>query len=141
MDNVKRIILSSIIVVVVISLLFIVVPITGQFIVGYIFVLIAAIGMATSLILFFKGKIKVPQGNAFIYVSVMYTIINIIFSVIAYIIKLNISWMIIIHIAILGLTLILTVALSSGNEYINKIEQNAEIKHEKFKEEKKNYWN
>ena len=141
MDNVKRIVLSSIIVAIVISLLFIVVPITEQFIVSYIFALIAIIGIATSLILFDKGKIKPPQGTAFIYVAVIYAIISVIFSVIACISRLSINWTLIIHIVIFAIPLLVTIALSSGNEYINKVEESAKIKHEKFKEEKKKYWN
>ena len=140
MDNVKRVILSSIIVAIIISLLFIVVPITGQFIIAYIFALIAIIGIAISLILFTKGKIKPPQGISFIYVTVIYAIINIIYSIIAYVVKMNTNWMLIIHIAILGLLVIVTMTLSSGNEYIKNVEKNAEIKHQKYKEEEKNYW-
>lgn len=141
MNNVKKIILSSAIVVVVISLLFIVIPTSTQFVISYMFALIAIVGIATSLILYTKGNIKPPQGYAFIHVSVVYAIISVIFSIIACYIKLSISWTIILHIVILAISILLIIALTSGNEYINKVEDKAEIKHKNFKEEKKNYWN
>ena len=141
MNNNAKIILSAIIIAVVVSLLLLVVPITGAFIVSYVFTLIAIIGIAMSLCMFGKGETtKAPQGHAFIYAAVLYSILSLIFSVIACLASLSVLWAIIIHSAILTVFVIRAITLTAGSEYINKVEQRAEQKHAEFKKEKADYW-
>lgn len=141
MNNNAKIILSAIIIAVVVSLLFLVVPITGAFIASYIFTLIAIIGIAMSLCMFGKGETtKAPQGHAFVYTAVLYSILSLIFSVIACLASLSALWSVIIHSAILAVFVIRVISLTAGSEYINKVEQRAEQKHAEFTKEKADYW-
>ena len=140
MNNNAKIALSALIAVLVISLLFIIVPITSAFIVSYIFTLIAIVGIAFSLVIFGKGVAKVPQGHAFVNISVTYAVVCIIFSVIACVARLSLKWTLVPHIAIFAIFAIIAVALTSGSEYINDLDKKAEEKHREFEKEKENYW-
>ena len=141
MSNNVKIIVSAVIAAMVVSLLFVVVPITSTFIVSYIFALIAIIGIASSLYVFGKNETtKAPQGHAFIYTAAIYSIISVIFSIIACVFTFSIAWTVVIHTAILAVFVIRTIALTAGSEYINKLDSEAEEKHEKFQKEKENYW-
>ena len=94
-----------------------------------------------SLCMFGKGETtKAPQGHAFIYTAVLYSILSLIFSVIACLSSLSVLWAIIIHSAILAVFVIRAITLTAGSEYINKVEQRAEQKHAEFKKEKADYW-
>ncbi|MGM9552636.1 MAG: hypothetical protein ACI3XA_10320 [Clostridia bacterium] len=141
MNNNTKIIISAIIMAVVVSLLFIVVPITDTFIVSYIFTLIAIIGIALSLCVFGKRETtKTPQGHAFVYTAVIYSIISVFFSVIACLISLYVLWTLVIHIAVLAVFIIRIIAITAGSEYINEVDSKAEQKHKEFIKEKENYW-
>lgn len=140
MSNISKVIISSILVAIVITMLFLVVPISENFIISYIFALIAITGIATSLIVFNKKNTKAPMKLAFVYTSVIYFIINIIFSSIACINNLIVEWTIVLHVAIFVIFIIIAIALLAGNEHVNKLDEETEIKNEKFKEEKKDYW-
>lgn len=141
MSNNTKIILSAFIMAVVVSLLFLVVPITGAFVVSYLFALIAIASIAFSLASFGKSETtKAPQGHAFIYTAVTYAIINVVFSIIACIFTLSIKWTIVIHIAIFALFMVRAIALVAGSEYINKLDKASEEKHKEFQKEKENYW-
>lgn len=83
--NDVRIIISAIIAAIIVSLLFVIADITNVFVTDYIFALIAIIGIAVSLMCFNKNDItKPPQGHSFIYIAVIYGIVSVIFSIIAY---------------------------------------------------------
>lgn len=141
MTNNVKIIFSAFIMAIIVSMLFLIVPITGVFITSYIFTLIAIIGIASSLLTFGKYETtKVPQGHAFVYTTVIYSIFNIIFSVIACMVKLSILWTIVIHTTILGIFVIIIITISSSSHYINKVNKATEEKHKEFINEKKTYW-
>lgn len=142
MTNNVKIIFLAFIMAIIVSMLLLVVPITGVFITSYIFTLIAIIGIVASLLTFGKYETtKAPQGHAFIYTTVIYSIFNVIFSVIACMVNLSILWTIVIHTTILGIFVIIIIAISSGSDYINKVNKVAEEKHKEFINETKNYWN
>ncbi|MBQ3426560.1 MAG: hypothetical protein IJQ28_05770 [Clostridia bacterium] len=136
-----RIIVSAIIAAIVVSLLFFIADITNVFVTDYIFALIAITGIAVSLICFNKNDItKPPQGLSFIYTAVIYGVVNVIFSIIAYYVPLSVKITIIAHVAILAVFAIRSMALISGSEYINKVDEKAEIKHRGIVKEKESYW-
>lgn len=141
MSNNGKVIISAVIMAVVVSLLFLVVPITDEFVVSYIFTLIAIGGIALSLCVFGKSETtKAPQGHAFIYTAVVYAIVSVIFSVIACVVPLSVLWTLVIHVAILAVFVIRTIAITGGSEYINEIDKKAEEKHKEFQKEKESYW-
>ncbi len=145
MNNNGRIVLASVIAAVAVSLLYLIVPITGTFIVSHIFSLIAISSIAVSLSVFGKGNNKAPQGFAYIHTAVTYAIVSTIVSVIAcivvYYIPFPVAITLVVHIIILAVFAIRTIALNSGNEYIEKIDVQAEDKHKEFEKEKATYWN
>lgn len=144
MNNNSRILLAAVITAVVITLLFFIVPVTGTFVVSYIFGLIGVCGIALSLFVFGKGNNKAPQGFAYIHTASIYGLTCIIVSVILYIISVTTSLPIMIpvfvHVAVLAFFTIRILALSSGNEYITKLDEKAEEKHKEFEKKKETYW-
>lgn len=137
----RRIIISAVIAAIVVTLLFFLADITGVFVTDYIFALIAVICIAVSLIFFDKNDItKPPQGHSFIYTAIVYTVASVIFSIIAYYYPLSLKVTIISHIAIFAVFVIRAIALISGSEYINKIDEKAEAKHRETVKEKESYW-
>lgn len=136
-----RIIVSAVIAAIVVTLLFFLADITGVFITDYIFALIAVMCIAVSLICFNKNDVtKPPQGHSFIYTAVIYGIVSVVFSIIAYYYPFSLKVTVIAHVAILALFVIRAIALVSGSEYINKIDEKAEIKHRETVKDKENYW-
>ena len=144
MNNNIRIFLSAAIAAIVITLLFFIVPITGTFIVSYIFALAVIAGIALSMSVFGKGNNKAPQGFAYIHTAVQYAIVSTIISIILYIISIQYVFSTtitaVIHIAILAFFVIRSIALSAGNEYITKLDEKAEEKHKEFEKVKETYW-
>lgn len=144
MNNNIRIILSSVIAVIVVSLLYLIVPITDTFVVSHIFSMIAIGGIAVSLFMFGKGNNKAPQGFAYIHTAVTYAIVSTIVSVIACIIvyfkHFSVAITLAVHIAVFAVFAIRSIALSSGNEYIEKLDVQSEEKHKEFEKEKATYW-
>ena len=140
MKNNIKIISSAVIVAVVVSLLFMVVPVTDAFIISYVFTLIGICGVAGSLCVFGKGSNKAPQGFAYISSSITYVIVSLIFSIIACIIALALKWTLVIHMAILAVFVVRIIAISSSNEYIDKLDEISNEKSKEFQKEKQNYW-
>lgn len=144
MNNNTKIILSAVIAAAVVSLLFLAVPVTGSFIVSYIFALAAIAGIALSLSVFGGKNNKAPQGFAYIHTAVVYAVVSTIVSVIAcivnYFIPFSVVITLVLHIAILAGFVIRAIAISSGNEYIVKTDEQAEEKHKEFQKEKATYW-
>lgn len=140
MKNNIKIILSALIVAVVVSLLFMVVPVTNAFVISYVFTLVSILGITASLCMFGKGNDKVPQGYAYITSAMSYAIVSLIFSIIACVVIISLKWTLIIHIAILAVFVIRVIALSSGNEYISKLDEVSNEKNKEFQKEKENYW-
>ena len=140
MKNNIKIISSAVIVVAVVSLLFMVVPVTDAFVISYVFTLIGICGVTGSLCIFGKGSNKAPQGFTYISSAVTYVIISLIFSVVACIVVLSLKWTLVIHIGILAAFVIRIIALSSSNEYISKLDEVSNEKSKEFQKEKQNYW-
>ncbi len=140
MNNNVKIILSAVIAALVVSLLFLVVPVTSTFVASYIFALLAISLIAVSLCIYGKGNNKSPQGFGYINVAVIYAVVSTIFSVIACVIPLDIRWTIVVHAGILAVFVIVAVALSSGNQHIVKLDEQTEEKHKEFEKEKNTYW-
>lgn len=138
----NKINLIGLIVIGLISLLFFIVPITPAFIISYIFTIIAIVILMRTATTFGKGNNGVPQLYANIYITCSYVIAVLIFSLLAYILfGYSILWTTIIHIAILGIFGIIFLAISAGNEYISKLDnQEPTEERKKFVEDKKNYW-
>lgn len=145
MNNNTRIILCSMIAAVVVSLLYLVVPVTDTFVVSHIFSLIAIGSIALSLYVYGKGNNKAPQAFAYIYTAVTYAVVSTVVSVIACIIAHYMHFpvliTVVVHIAILAVFVIRAIGLNAGNEYIEKIDTKAEEKHREFEKEKDTYWN
>lgn len=144
MNNNIRIVLSSVIAAVVVSLLYFIVPVTDTFVVSHIFSLIAIGSIAVSVYVFGKGNNKAPQGFAYIYTAIAYAVVSTVASVIACAVAnfrpFPIAITIVAHIAILAFFVIRAIALSAGNEYIEKVGEKAEEKHKEFEKEKATYW-
>ena len=141
MNHNLKIIASALIIAGVISLLFFIVPITAAFIISYVFELISIAGIAVSLCVFRKKETtKAPQGYAFIYTTFVYSIVSVIFSIIANVANLSAAWTAIPHIAILAFFVGRVIALTAGSQYINQVGDKAEIKNAEFQKEKQSYW-
>lgn len=141
MNHNSKIIASALISVIVVSALFFIVPITTAFIISYVFALIAIAGITLSLCVFGKKETtKAPQGHSFVYTAVVYSIVSVIFSIVSCVADLSAAWTIVPHIAILAFFVIRIIALTAGSQYINKIEEKAEIKHKEYQKEKESYW-
>ena len=140
MKNNIKIISSAVIVAAVVSLLFMVVPVTEAFVTSYIFTLLGICGVAGSLCVFEKSNNKAPLGFAYISSAVTYVIVSLIFSVIACIVVLSLKWTLVIHVGILAVFVISIIALSSSNEYISKLDKISNEKRKEFQKEKQNYW-
>lgn len=140
MKNNIKIISSAVIVASVVSLLFMVVPVTDAFVISYVFTLIGICGVAGSLCVFAKRNNKAPQGFAYISSAITYVIVSLFFSVIACIVVLSLKWTLVIHIGILAVFVIRIIALSSSNEYISKLDEVSNEKSKEFQKEKQKYW-
>lgn len=138
----NKINLIGLIVIVLISLLFFIVPITPAFIISYIFTIIAIIIFMRVFATFGKANNGVPQSYVNIQIVCSYLATTLIFSVFANIfLSFNILLTIIIHIVILGIFGIVFFTIGVGNDYISKLDkQEPTEEREKFVEEKKNYW-
>ena len=138
MKNNVKIILGGVIVAVVASLLFLVIPITDAFIISYIFTLIGIICTCATLCAFKKDK--VPQSFAYISSATSYISVSVIFSIIACIFNLSLNWTLVVHVVILAVFAIRILALSSANKHITQLDEIANKKSAEFQKEKQNYW-
>ena len=140
MKNNIKVILSAVIVVAVVSMLFMVIPVTDAFVISYIFILFGICGVAGSLCVFGKGNNKSPQGFAYISSAITYIVVSLIFSVIASVLVLSFKWTLVIHVGILAVFVIRSIALSSGNKHISNLDDISTEKSKEFQKEKQNYW-
>lgn len=140
--NNNKINLIGLIVIILISLLFFLIPVTPAFIISYIFIIIAIAILMRIFVTFGKGNNGVPQSYANIYITCSYVVTVLVFSLLAYILfSYNILWTVIIHIVILGIFSIIFLIIGTGNEYISKIDnQEPTDERKKFVKEKKKYW-
>ena len=87
MNRNGKIILSAVVAIAAVSTLFAVVPANGTFITSYIFAVIAICGIAGTVCVYGKGKSKAASGLSYIYTSIVYAVLNVIFSVVVGLIK------------------------------------------------------
>lgn len=140
MNRNGKIILSAVIAITAISTLFAVVPTSETFITSYVFAVIAICGIAGTICAYGKGNSKAVAGLSYIYTSIVYAVVNVIFSVIACIIPLSWIWTLVVHIILLSIFAIRLITSRVGSDYVNDIDKRNEHKHDKFLKEKNNYW-
>lgn len=140
MNRNGKIILSAVVAIAAISTLFAVVPTSGEFITSYVFAVIAICGIAGTVCIYGKGNSKAVAGLSYIYTSIVYVAMSLIFSIIACIISLSWIWTLVVHIILLAIFAIRIITSNFGSDYVNDVDKNAEEKHNKFLKEKNNYW-
>lgn len=135
-----KIILSAVVAIAAISILFAVVPTNGTFITSYVFTVIAICSVAGTVCVYGKGKSKAVGGLSYIYTSIVYAVLNVIFSVIACLMPLPVPWTLVVHIILLAVFAIRIMTSSAGSDYVNEVDKRNEVKHKVFLNEKKDYW-
>lgn len=140
MNRNGKIILSAVIAIAAVSTLFAVVPTSGTFITSYVFAIIAICGIAGMVCVYGKENSKAVAGLSYIYTSIVYAVVSVIFSIIACIILLSWIWIFVVHIILLSIFAIRIITSSVGSDYVNDVDKRNEQKHDKFLKEKKDYW-
>jgi len=145
MSRKTSVVLSTILAVVVVSLLWLVIPITPVWIISYIAALIAIVGIATSFSVYARKVTRVPQGHAFPIAAATYAVVSVLFSAVIVLLDYNglsfhSVWYAIIHVAVLAFFLIRVIMLLAGAAHIEKVGERAEQKHEELNREKADYW-
>lgn len=140
MSSNTKILLSAGICAIVATLLFLVIPITGTFFVSYLFALIAIGSIVGTVLLLGKGKENSIAELSYVYSACVYGIVNILFSIVACLIPISLTWTIAIHVALLAFFVIRLLLLSVGSEYINKLDDEISEKRKEFQAEKNKYW-
>lgn len=135
-----KIILIGLIAIGAISTLFAVVNVDETFVISYVFADIAICGIAGTLCVYGKGKSKAVAGLSYIYTSVVYAVLNVIFSVIACVITFAPIWTLVVHIILLAIFAIRIIGSNTASDYVNVVDKKAEDKHNEFLKEKENYW-
>ena len=140
MNRNGKIILSAVVAIAAISTLFAVVPTSGTFITSYVFAVIAVCGIAGTVCVYGKGSSKAVAGLSYIYTSIVYAVVSTIFSVIACLVPLAWIWTLVVHIILIAIFAIRMITLSVGSDYVNDVDKRNAEKHNKFLNEKKDYW-
>ena len=140
MNRNGKIILSAVVAIAAVSTLFAVVPANGTFITSYVFAVIAICGIAGTVCVYGKGKSKAASGLSYIYTSIVYAVLNVIFSVVSCLIPLLTLWTLVVHIILLAVFAIRIITSSAGSDYVNEVDKRNEVKHKAFLNEKKDYW-
>lgn len=135
-----KIILSAVVAISAISTLFAVVPTSKTFITSYVFVVIAICGIAGTVCVYGKGISKAVAGLSYIYTSIVYAVLNVIFSVVACLIPLPTIWTLVVHIILLAVFTIRIIKSSTGSDYVNDADKKDKEKHREFLNEKESYW-
>ncbi len=132
---------ASIIAVIAISLLFLIIPITAAFVISYFFVVISIACTALILCLPKKDNSNAITHLADINTSIIYCVVSLVFSVVAYLAKFSGILTFVIHSVMLAVFAIRLISISAGGNYINVLDKNAKAKHEEFNKERGTYWN
>ncbi len=140
MNRNGKIILPAVVAIAAISTLFAVVPTSGTFITSYVFAVIAVCGIAGTVCVYGKGSSKAVAGLSYIYTSIVYAVVSTIFSVIACLVPLAWIWTLVVHIILIAIFAIRMITLSVGSDYVNDVDKRNAEKHNKFLNEKKDYW-
>lgn len=135
-----KIILSAVVAIAAISTLFVVVPTSGTFITSYVFAVIAICVIAGTVCIYGKGSSKAVAGLSYIYTSIVYAAVSTIFSVVACLVPLAALWTLVVHIILIAVFSVRIITSSAGSDYVNDIDKRNEEKHNKFSDEKKDYW-
>lgn len=135
-----KVILSALVAIAAISVLFAVMPKNGTFITSYAFAIVAICGIAGTVCVYGKGSSKAVAGLSYIYTSIVYAVLNVIFSAVACIVPLSTIWTLVVHIILLAVFVIRIITSNIGSDYVNKVDKTAEEKRNKFNTEKENYW-
>jgi len=124
MKNKIRIIVIGVILAVIFSLLFFLLPVTAHFIIAYVFALISILGLILSAIFLTRKGIRVPQDIPFLSTAWTYLIINLVVSIIGVGLQSFYSpiILIVVHILILAFFVVRIILLSGGKEYIDSRE-------------------
>ena len=145
MNNTLKIILGAVLVAVVVSLFWLIVPVTPIWICSYIFAIIAIVSLAISFIAYLHRSTGVPQGHAFPITAVTYGVASIAVSVVA--VLADIAGLhfppilyAIIQVAMLVFFIVRVLALLSGAEYIHKLDGQTNEKHDRLNKDKETYW-
>ncbi len=122
MNNKFRVIAIGIVLVVVISLLFLVVPVTTHFIIAYVFSLLGILGLILSTVLLAGKNLNIPQSIPLFSTAWQYLLVNLLFSLAGNFLSEFLSplWFTLIHIFILAGFVIFLIVLSGGKEYIDQ---------------------
>ena len=145
MNNTSKIVISALLAAFVISLLWLVIPVTPVWIISYIAAIVAVIGITTSFFAYRKKAAQLPQGHVFPVTAGTYAVISALLSIIMIIfdynrISIDPAWYAITHTTIFIFFVIRSIILLAGSEYINKLNETAGHKHSDFNKEKANYW-
>ena len=140
MSRNSEIILSAVVAIAAISTLFAVVPTSGTFITSYVFAVIAICGIAGTVCVYGKGSSKAVAGLSYIYTSIVYAAVSTMFSVIACLVPLAALWTLVVHTILIAVFAIRMITSSAGSDYVNDVDIRNEEKHNKFLNEKENYW-
>lgn len=126
MKDKKNVIIITAILVIVVSLLFLTVTVTANFIIAYIFALIGIAGLLLCTFTMLNKKGMYPWIAALPSAALTYLIIEIIVSAVVvvleqlYVFALPFVWFIVIHVALLAIFSIRIVMLRGGAEHIEK---------------------
>lgn len=140
MNRNGKIILSAVVAIAAVSTLFAIVPTNGTFITSYVFAVIAICGIAGTVCVYGKENSKAVAGLSYIYTSIVYLVLNVIFSVVACLIPLPTLWTLVVHIILLAVFAIRIIISNAGSDYVNEVDKRNEAKHQEFLNEKKDYW-
>lgn len=134
-----RIIIVALLAIIAASAFYLVVPISTSFIASHIFVCLAIIFTAVSLIGFGRKNAKSIAGISYIVLALGYVIASIIFSAVGCL-WLSGKWTIVGHIVLMVIYLIITILSTIGSDYTNKIDEKDAEKRADFEKEKADYW-
>jgi hypothetical protein len=121
-DKIRTLIIG-IVLVVVISLVFLVLPITPNLIIAYIFALLGIISLGLGVVFLTRENVKIPQDIPFLTSAWTYLIVNLIVSVLGLVFSEHLTpiFFLIIHIVILAGFVIWMVILT-GKEHIDVLD-------------------
>jgi hypothetical protein len=148
LSNTLKIVVGAILLAVVVSLLWLVIPASPIWICSYVFALIAIACLAVSFVAYLYRSTGIPMAHAFPLTALKYASLNIGISIAAVSIDLmlvidfrivNILYALI-HIGIFVFFVIRVLAMLSAGENINVVGERAEERHKKLNKDKENYW-
>ena len=147
MNNKIKVFISALLAAGVVSLLWIVIPVTPTWIISYCFMMVAILTMALSFSAYSNKTTGIPQGHAFPLTAYSYLIINVVLS--AVMIGVNFDkdnecfahqWYAVIHAVILVIFIVRVISLTSGAGHIQKVGEESEQRHKELNKDKENYW-